>query len=263
MRRPRLVWRLSNFLNLAGYVFELTDRQLQPEMMDDPRLDPGEHQRALRALERVQRLSGTAGRMWTAIKGWYDATQPSRVTVMDVGCGNAVLLRSLWHRAQKHQLPIELIGCDFSSHALTLAKSACDEEHIPIQLHQVDVTREPLPRQADVVVCSLFLHHFSGEQVIEILRQFATAAEQLVLVEDLIRSHVGYALCGLGVQLLTRSRVVHYDGLQSVRAAFTLPEMQQLLDASGFRGVRMHKHWPERLFVEYRVTEEFAGVAHA
>ena len=219
--------------------------------MDDPRLGESEHLRGCVAWSECTRVSGTAGRMWTAINHWRREQRIDRLTVMDVGCGNAALLRNLWTKAQRHGIALEIIGCDLSSQALEFAKTACERRQIPIQLHQVDVTCDPLPMQVDVVVCSLFLHHFESQLATRVLQKMAAAA-QLVLIEDLIRSRIGYALCGFGVQLLSRSPIVHFDGPQSVRAAFTIPEMTDLLEAAGLRGARIRRHWPERLLVSYR-----------
>ena len=51
----------------------------------------------------------------------------------------------------------------------------------------------------------------------------ADAAGRIVLVNDLVRSLPGFLLLAYPApRLLTTSAVVHYDGPQSVRAAFTL-----------------------------------------
>jgi 2-polyprenyl-3-methyl-5-hydroxy-6-metoxy-1,4-benzoquinol methylase len=232
--------------------------------MDDPGLNPEEHIQALRGLERIHAISGTTGRMWRAIRGWYACQRFSQVTVMDVGCGNAALLRNLWTRAQRHGLSLQLVGCDFSSRALQLAESACGEQEIPIQLHEIDIRRKELPVQADVVVSTLFLHHFTEHDATNILRQLAAASRHLMLVEDLIRSRLGYALCRVGVNVLSRSRVVHHDGPQSVRASFTIHEMRRLLAAAACHSATVRRCWPERLFVNYTISSQpAAGAVHA
>src|SRR5438093_515405 len=80
--------------------------------------------------------------------------------------------------------------------------------------------REPLPSEYDAVVSSLFLHHLTEEQAIELLRRMGTAG-QMVLVNDLVRSRTGYLLAWMGTRLLSRSEVVHFDGPRSVEGAFT------------------------------------------
>ena len=55
----------------------------------------------------------------------------------------------------------------------------------------------------------------------------ARAAHAMVLINDLIRSRLGYLLAYIGTRFLTTSYVVHQDGLKSVRAAFTVSEAKQ------------------------------------
>src|SRR5207248_3643048 len=42
----------------------LRRRRLRPEWMDQPGLDEGQHRQALRGLERINRLSGSARILW-------------------------------------------------------------------------------------------------------------------------------------------------------------------------------------------------------
>ena len=220
--------------------------------MDDPALDADEHIAALRGLQRIHALSGTLGRLWQPLRQLIQADGLSHLSVMDVGCGDGVLLRQLFRKAQKHGCALHLIGCDFSPRALELCRQACQREQIPIELHQVDVTQQALPTTADVVINSLFLHHFNSADVVRILAAMSSAARRMVLIEDLLRSRLGYVLCWAGVRLLTRSTVVHIDGPLSVRAAFTIQEIKGLLDQAHWSGAQLSQRWPERFFIQYR-----------
>lgn len=116
----------------------------------------------------------------------------------------------------------------------------------------MDVTTQPLPTTADVVINSLFLHHFEPADVVRILASMSAASQRLVIIEDLLRSRLGYALCWLGVRLLTRSKVVHIDGPLSVRAAFTLDEIGELLSQAAWSNARLAQRWPERFVIQYQ-----------
>lgn len=226
-----------------------TQRLRQPEVMDDPDLAASEHRSALRGLQRIHRLTGTIGHLWHPIARSMRAGHSRELSLLDVGCGDGWIMRQLWRLARRRGCQLRLHACDFSSRALDLCGQACRAEDIPVELHQVDITRDRLPITADIVINSLFLHHFSDEQVVELLRQFQQAAKRLLVVEDLLRTPLGYGLCWLGVHAVTRSRVVHTDGPLSVRAAFTLPEMRALLEAAGLSTARVRRCWPERVLI--------------
>ncbi len=229
-------------------------RDLQPEIMDDPSLDLQQHALALRGLQRIHALSGTLGRLWKPLKSLIQANSLQTLSIMDVGCGDGLLLRQLWTKARRIGCDLRLVGCDFSSRALEFTQRACQQSGIPIDLYQVDITRQPLPVAADVLINSLFLHHFCESHVVQILEQFAAVAQRLVLIEDLLRSRLGYGICWLGVRTLTRSRVVHIDGPLSVRAAFSIVEMRKLLNQAGLSRAVIQQRWPERILISWQTT---------
>jgi hypothetical protein len=74
----------------------------------------------------------------------------------------------------------------------------------------------------------------------------ADAAEHAVLLTDLERSRPGLLLAWAGSRVLTRSPVVHFDAVASVRGAFTLDEARAIADSAGLAGARFERTWPAR-----------------
>src|SRR5437763_1778104 len=71
------------------------------------------------------------------------------------------------------------------------------------------------------------------------LRHMRDAAAELVLVNDLERSRLGFALAWVACRLLSRSPVVHFDGPASVRSAFTPKEALALAERAGLTGAKV------------------------
>jgi hypothetical protein len=80
----------------------------------------------------------------------------------------------------------------------------------------------------------------------------AAAARRAVLVDDLVRSRLGFALVWMGRYLLTSSPVVHVDGPLSVRAALSIGEARDLAERAGLQGCTIRRHWPERFLLTWR-----------
>jgi hypothetical protein len=72
-----------------------------------------------------------------------------------------------------------------------------------------------------------------------------------LLVQDLRRTHLGYALAWLGLHTLTRSPVARRDGLVSVRAAFTLEEASALARRAGLAEAVVRPCWPQRFVLRW------------
>ena len=103
----------------------------------------------------------------------------------------------------------------------------------------------------DIVYCTLFLHHFDDSSAVEVLGAMSRLARRAVLVDDLNRTSLGWWLAFLGCHLLSRSRIVHFDGPQSVRAALTPVEVRALAANAGMRDVAIRRHWPERFMMRW------------
>ena len=116
-----------------------------------------------------------------------------------------------------------------------------------------DVIRDPLPGGFDVATCSLFFHHLSDDDAVTVLGRMKAAAT-VVLVNDLSRSRLGFAAAWVGCRVLTRSRVVRFDGPASVRSAFTPSEALALSERAGLRGAAVARRWPFRFLLTWRAS---------
>ena len=234
----------------------LSDRHCEPELMDQPGLAIAEHRRALRALTRVNWLSRSVSELWKELHRLarkFDQRQPLRV--LDIACGGGDVAVRLATRARRLGVPITFHGCDISETALSVAaESAQQADLTEIEFFRLDVLNEPIPEGYDVIMCSLFLHHLSDADGERVVRDMSLAARKAILIDDLLRTKLGYALCWIGCRILTRSRIVRIDGPLSVRAAYSLPDVKSLVDRCGLTGATITRHWPERFLLAWDAT---------
>jgi ubiquinone/menaquinone biosynthesis C-methylase UbiE len=80
----------------------------------------------------------------------------------------------------------------------------------------------------DAVGCSLFLHHLEPDEIVRFAREGLRVARHAFLIQDLQRHPVHLALSYLGMPLY-RSRITRHDALASVRRAYTVEEVAQML----------------------------------
>ncbi len=234
----------------------LRQRQLQPELMDQPDLDASAHRQALQGLERINRLSLSAGIVWPALARLARRLHPKPCRVLDVATGGGDVPRALERRARQKGVHLQLEGCDVSPVALQFAEKQGRAATSDVRFFACDVLTDDLPGEYDAVITSLFLHHLKEEQAITLLQRMAGAARHLVLVNDLERGPLGFLLAWVGARVLSRSRIVHVDGPRSVEGAFTMPEALGLAERAGLKSATIGRRLPCRYLLSWKRHRE-------
>lgn len=221
-------------------------RAPQPELMDDPGLDPAEHERALDGLGRLNAVSASTAPLWPGIVAAARHVGQRPIHVLDLACGGGHVAVALARRAQRAGLSLDVLGADISPVALDYAGRLAAHSGVCVGFSRLDALHDPLPPGFDVILCSLFFHHLTNDAATELLRKMAAATRRLVLVSDLRRTRLGQVFAWVGCRALSGSRIVRVDGGRSVRAAFTPDEARRLADAAGLAGARVTTRWPQR-----------------
>ena len=93
---------------------DLRSRNRQPELMDEPDLEPERFLGALVGLRRVNRVTRSARTLWLDLRETARRQSTRTIRVLDVACGGGDVLVDLWGRAQRAGLSVEFHGCDLS-----------------------------------------------------------------------------------------------------------------------------------------------------
>jgi ubiquinone/menaquinone biosynthesis C-methylase UbiE len=94
----------------------------------------------------------------------------------------------------------------------------------------------------DLVSSSLFVHHLEPEQVVFFVREALRVCRVAVLVNDLIRHPFHIAVAYAGIPFY-RSRITRHDAPASVRQAYTVQEMRNLLEQSDAKRVEIRQQY--------------------
>ena len=231
--------------------------QRPPELMDDPSLDAGQHEKALRALARIHLVSRTASQIASHLVSLtHVLSKPvgSPLRILDIACGGGDLTTAVAKRvARKIPHRVEFIGLDISERAIGWAtrNHVRTTEHIDISYRTCDVLNEELP-SCTLAYHSLFLHHLDDDQAVAQLQTMAVASEVGFVFSDLLRTRLGLFLAHLGTRALSRSPVAQIDGPLSVRAARTINEYHRLFERAHLPEPTLQRAWPERVCITWK-----------
>ena len=204
------------------------------ERLDELGSDPQALAANLRDLVRMNRLPGGAAASISAIERL--ARGRRRLSVLDVGTGAGDLPRAFALHARRGGGRWTVVALDRRADVLQLARMAGGRDVTLV--HGDAIALEVADRSVDVAHASLLLHHLEPDDAIRALREMRRVSRLGVVINDLRRGVLPFVMAAPLIVGLSRSEMTRHDGLLSLRRAYTLPELDEMLAAAGLRVVR-------------------------
>ena len=218
-------------------------RVVEPEWLDHL---PADDPRAIRSrgdLRRINRLMSTTRLLGEALDPLVAGR--TRASIIELGAGDGSLLLRLARSRARTWPPIALGLLDLQPvvAAKTLARYReqgwmADVIHADVFDWLRDTPTNTDADEAPIIVANLFLHHFEGQRLSNLLHGIAARARAFVCVEPR-RSAItlmGSRLLGtLGCNAVTR-----HDAVVSVRAGFTDQDLSNSWPRSADWDLREH-----------------------
>ena len=203
-------------------------RSLEPELLDHEVPPVGEQARIVGYLAFVNRwLGGTAA----TAQHLREIQGPA--IVLDVASGAADMSRDLARRFPH----LTFVAFDLSDWMLSFAAG--------LPRIRGDVRRFPFRDcSVDYIMTTHFFHHLTDDQIVGVLKEFGRVAKRGIVVNDLLRRR--RAVFWIKLFTLWANKYVKYDGPQSVRKAFTIPEIEGLAQRAGLDRLKVHEHFGHR-----------------
>ena len=222
-------------------------RSDETEIMDDLDCKGEVVDQTLRELETINALLGGN---YVTINGIYKLLKannfPPHVSIADLGCGGGDILKLIARGESKYNAKLNLTGIDANPNIIEFAiKNTSDA--LNIRYEAVDVLSDEFKsRKYDVIVGTLFFHHFSSKQLTDLLRQIKSQARIGIVINDIHRHWFAYYSIKLITRLFSRSAMVKFDAPQSVRRAFRKSDLLEILLNAGIDNFSIRWMWAFR-----------------
>lgn len=209
--------------------FSNTQRSTQAEIMDDFELQGSEMQTLLTDLKTVNTLLGGTGVTLDGIDTLLKSTNKSTtITITDIGCGDGELLRKCYAHLTKQGFTVKAIGIDANPYiideAIKRTKDALNFTYLVIDVF----SKENSIPQSDIILCTLFLHHFETEKITALLKRLSKNTNKGIVVNDLHRSIWAFRLFKIFSYLFIKTKIARHDGLVSVARGFKKEELKKI-----------------------------------
>ncbi len=210
-------------------------RSNAPEWMDDLSHPTAEINRALEDIRKVNRWLGGHRVSIHGLIPFLDRGQPPAVQILDMGCGDGDFLRHLWRYCQRNNIPATLTGWDRNPGSLERGQNLDQTSGLNYECRDI-LTFPELPKGEVVIICNLFLHHFTDSQILELLKTWRDMGCRAIVVNDLHRNPLAYYLFHVFGFIFRLSRMARHDGLISILRGFTRRDLNAFNEELGVAG---------------------------
>jgi SAM-dependent methyltransferase len=224
---------------------QLALRSREEEQMDAAELDPGEYEKVLRDLSRINRWTLAARPTLNFLKRALAGR--TSLSVLDIGFGSGDMLLEIWRMATKRGFTAQLIGVDINPKSAPVAR-AMTPAGVGIEFRTGDY--RAIQGRFDFIVSNLVAHHMSDLELLDFIRFMEERAEKGWIINDLHRHAFAYHGYPLLARLLGVHRIVREDGHLSIARSFRRSDWQEILARAGVPEARIVRRFPFRLCVE-------------
>lgn len=167
--------------------------------------------------------------------------------IVEIGCGGGDNLRAIKEWAERIKLPVKLQGIDINAECISYATE--QQRNTGIDFVCSDYRNAVFYNRPDIIFSSLFCHHFTNEEIIQMLQWMQDNSEIGFFINDLHRHPLAYYSIKILTALFSRSYLVKNDAPLSVLRGFKQDEWENLFAAAGIHNFKCKSRWAFRWLI--------------
>lgn len=222
-------------------------RTEETEIMDDFSLEGAELTEALDQIAKINQLLGGNKLTLHGLKKLLRRTSTNKsLVIADIGCGNGDMLRMLARYGKKNGITFKLIGIDANAFTIRYAEDLSKEfKNIEYECRDI-FSPDFNSLKYDIALCTLTLHHFSKEQIEDVLKRVYHNTSIGIVVNDLHRSKTAYRLFEMICDVFKLNDMSRQDGLVSILRGFKKKELEHFSEKLNFKNYTISWKWAFR-----------------
>ena len=222
---------------------DLSKRSLQIELMDNLQCEGRVVVQTLQELDIINKwLGGNNVTLRGLQKLLNNSSDP--LHIIDIGCGSGEILKQIGQKYKGRSF--SLTGIDANPNIVAIANQQAGS-HSGIRIITEDILSKTFSeRNCDIMLATLFLHHFTDEQLINIFTRMKKQTRTGIVVNDLHRHSLAYYSIMWLTRLFSKSPMVKVDAPLSVQRGFKRAELTNILEQAGITNYKLKWKWAFR-----------------
>lgn len=221
-------------------------RSLQKELLDQEDIP---FRDIFLNMKELEFINSQLGGHRITIKGFKKLLHNRKsISVCEIGCGGGDNLNALQHYCVKNKVNCSFTGIDLNKDCISFAKENStikNARFIVSDYREVDFEDE----KPGIIFSSLFCHHFSEQELIEMLHWLRNNATIGFFINDLHRHPLAYHFIKLATKLFFNSYLVKNDAPVSVLRGFKKNEWRSIFKKAGIENYSIEWNWAFRYLI--------------
>ena len=236
-------------------------RSYEKELLDRDDLAFDDIRQNMQELDFINTYLGGHKITIDGLKELVKATEQSgsrEWVICEVGCGGGDNLAAIARWCKTRRLRASFIGIDINPYCIEVAAGKLTALSVKLICSDYALTNFN-GIKPDFVFTSLFCHHFTDGQLVDMLQWMQRNSREGFFINDLHRHPLAYYSIKILTRLFSASYLVKNDAPLSVRRGFTSKEWKVLLESAGISRFRVSWKWAFRHLVVVRNASPQTG----
>jgi len=200
-------------------------------------------------MKELEFINAHLGGHFITIKGFEKlARGRNKISVCEIGCGGGDNLNAIARFCEKNNIEAQFTGIDINAECIVFAKQTSrirNAQFIVSDYRQLKFEKN----KPDIIFSSLFCHHFTDDEIVEMLQWMKYHATSGFFINDLHRHPVAYNFIKYATKIFSKSYLVKNDAPLSVLRGFKKNEWQNIFKKAGISNYTIQWKWAFRYLI--------------
>ncbi len=175
-------------------------------------------------------------------------TKKKKISVCEIGCGGGDNLNAIYYFCKKKNIQASFGGIDINADCIAFAKENSPIKNINFIISDYRFA-DFKNQKPDIIFSSLFCHHFTDDELVEMLQWMKQNANIGFFINDLHRHPLAYNFIKAATKLFSKSYLVKNDAPLSVLRGFKKNEWKNIFKKAGIDNYSIQWKWAFRYLI--------------
>lgn len=173
------------------------------------------------------------------------------ISLCEIGCGGGDNLNAIYKFCKKNNIEAKFTGIDINKNCIAFAKENSkikDAGFLISDYREINFEN----KKPDIIFSSLFCHHFTDDELIEMLHWMKNNSLSGFFINDLHRHPIAYNFIKTAARIFSKSYLVKNDAPLSVLRGFKKNEWDEIFMKAGIKNYSIKWKWAFRYLIIVR-----------